>query len=200
IEPCTASVTGTGGLNQSVSVTYTNNVNAGTATANAAFGGDANHEGSSGSATFTITKATPVITWSNPADIVYGTALGSTQLNATANVPGGFSYTPGSGTVLNAAAAQPLLASFSPSDTANYNATSKNVQINVLKATASFSNLSSPTIAYGTATTNLAGKISFGSFIPTGNVAITLNGVTQNAAIGAGGNFASSFATGSLQP
>src|SRR6185436_3184004 len=35
---------------------------------------------------------------------------------------------------------------------------------------------------------------------PTGTVAITLNGVTQNATIGAGGNFSSSFATGSLPP
>ena len=45
---------------------------------------------------------------------------------------------------------------------------------------------------------SLSGKISFGSFIPTDSVAITLNGVTQNAAIGTGGNFSSSFATGSL--
>ena len=34
----------------------------------------------------TITQATPVITWSNPAGIVYGTALGIAQLNATASV------------------------------------------------------------------------------------------------------------------
>src|SRR5262245_24572153 len=38
----------------------------------------------------------PMLTWANPADIVYGTALGATQLNATAahnstNVPGTFS-------------------------------------------------------------------------------------------------------------
>ena len=26
--------------------------------------------------------------WNNPADIVYGTALGATQLNAAASVPG----------------------------------------------------------------------------------------------------------------
>ena len=33
---------------------------------------------------------TPLITWSNPADIIYGTALSSTQLNAVASVPGTF--------------------------------------------------------------------------------------------------------------
>ncbi len=31
-------------------------------------------------------KITPTITWSNPADIFFGTALGATQLNATASV------------------------------------------------------------------------------------------------------------------
>src|SRR5206468_8644544 len=46
-QPCTATVTGAGGLNQSVPVNYTNNVNAGTATASASFAGDANHSASS---------------------------------------------------------------------------------------------------------------------------------------------------------
>ena len=44
--------------------------------------------------TLTVLKATPVITWANPADITYGTALSATQLNATATVPGSFTYTP----------------------------------------------------------------------------------------------------------
>jgi hypothetical protein len=38
--------------------------------------------------TFTVNKATPIITWSNPADITYGTALSGTQLNAIASVSG----------------------------------------------------------------------------------------------------------------
>jgi hypothetical protein len=157
-----------------------------------------NYNSTAGDVSITITKATPSITWNNPADIVYGTALSSTQLNATASVAGSFNYTPASGTVLNVGSGQSLLANLTPTDTTNYNATSKNVQINVLKATPSFSNLSSPAIAYGTPSTNLSGKITFGSLIPTGSVAITLNGVTQNAAIQSGGNFSSSFATGSL--
>src|SRR5207302_1210716 len=167
-------------------------------TAHWTFSGNTNYAPASGDATITITKATPTITWNNPADIVYGTALGSTQLNATASIAGGFSYTPSGGTLLNAGPNQSLLAGFTPTDTTNYNATSKNVQINVLKATPSFSNLSSPTIINGTATTNLSGKISLGVLIPTGSVAITLNSVTQNAAIQVGGNFSSTFATGSL--
>ena len=45
-------------------------------------------------AALTNLKGTPVITWTNPADIAYGTPLTGIQLNATANVPGSFSYTP----------------------------------------------------------------------------------------------------------
>jgi hypothetical protein len=167
-------------------------------TAHWTFAGNTNYEVASGDVNITITRATPTITWNNPADIVYGTALSSTQLNAIADVAGGFSYTPASGIVLNAGSGQPLLANFTPTDSTNYNNSSKTVTINVLKATPSFSNLSSPTIAYGTATTTLSGKLTFGALIPTGSVAITVNSVTQNAAIGAGGNFSSNFATGSL--
>ena len=47
-------MTGAGGLNQSLTVTYTDNTNAGTATASATFAGDANHSGSSDPETFTI--------------------------------------------------------------------------------------------------------------------------------------------------
>ena len=47
-----------------------------------------------------IKRLTPTISWSNPADITYGTALSSTQLDASASVPGTFVYTPPSGTVL----------------------------------------------------------------------------------------------------
>jgi hypothetical protein len=55
LTPCTATVTGAGGLNQSLAVTYANNVNPGTANASAAFAGDANHLGNSSSNTFAIT-------------------------------------------------------------------------------------------------------------------------------------------------
>ena len=56
--PCTATVTGVGGLNQSVTVTYGDNINAGTATASASYAGDANHEGGSDTETFEITRPT----------------------------------------------------------------------------------------------------------------------------------------------
>src|SRR2546426_894890 len=67
------------------------------------------------------------------------------------------------------------------------------------KATPVFSNLVGPTITFGDTPTALSGKVAAGSLIPTGNVAITLNGVTQQAAITAAtGAFSYSFATGGL--
>ncbi len=75
--------------------------------------------------------ATPVITWASPASIVFGTALSATQLNASANVPGTFVYTPPTGTVLNAGAGQTLSVFFTPTDGANYSTVTKSVSIDV---------------------------------------------------------------------
>jgi MBG domain/Bacterial Ig-like domain len=76
----------------------------------------------------TVNKATPQITWSNPADIDYGTLLSSTQLNAQADVPGSFTYVPPAGTKL-LSGTQSLTANFTPTDTTNYENASKTVQI-----------------------------------------------------------------------
>jgi hypothetical protein len=56
----------------------------------------------------TVTPVTPTITWSTPANIVYGTALSRTQLDAATSVPGTFTYTPDAGTVLGAGSNQAL--------------------------------------------------------------------------------------------
>ena len=79
-----------------------------------------------------IAKAVPVITWDNPADIFSGTPLSAAQLNATASVPGDFSYNPASGTILNAGAGQTLSASFIPKDTGNYTGQSTSVTLSVI--------------------------------------------------------------------
>ena len=52
--------------------------------------------------TIDVNQATPTISWPAPAAITYGTALGSTQLDATASVPGTFRLHAGAGTVLSA--------------------------------------------------------------------------------------------------
>ncbi len=57
----------------------------------------ANYNEAPATVQITVLKATPVITWATPADIVYGTALSATQLNASADVAGSFIYTPAAG-------------------------------------------------------------------------------------------------------
>ena len=81
-----------------------------------------------------ITVATPTIAWPAPADIVYGTELGSAQLNAVANVPGTFIYSPPAGTVLSAGTGQTLSVVFTPADTGNYVVATSAVSITVLTA------------------------------------------------------------------
>ena len=103
-------------------------------------------------ATLTVTdpsKTTPTITWGNPADIAYGTPLGASQLNATASVAGTFVYTPAAGTVLSAGV-QSLHVEFIPTDAANYNPASKDVQIIVLKVTPTVTWSNPADIAYDT--------------------------------------------------
>lgn len=84
-----------------------------------------------------VIKVTPVINWATPADIVAGTPLSSTQLNATASynsipVAGTYAYSPVAGTILSAVASQTLKVTFTPSDAVKYNSAYKEVKINVL--------------------------------------------------------------------
>jgi hypothetical protein len=86
------------------------------------------------SVTLTVNKASPVITWTAPAAINYGTALSSTQLDAKANVPGTFVYTPALGTVLTAGI-HSLCYTFTPTATADYLTETACVNLTVNKAT-----------------------------------------------------------------
>jgi hypothetical protein len=61
-EPCSAAVTGPGGLNEVLTVSYLDNVNAGTATASATYAESANYLGSTDSENFTIDKAATTTT------------------------------------------------------------------------------------------------------------------------------------------
>jgi hypothetical protein len=80
------------------------------------------------------TLITPTIQWTNPADIVYGTPLGSSQLNATVGAAGTLVYTPPGGTVLAAGSNQVLQVVFMPADPSQYTSATNSVLINVLKA------------------------------------------------------------------
>jgi hypothetical protein len=66
----------------------------------------------------TVSQATSVISWAALAPIHQG-ALSGVQLDATANVPGTFAYTPAAGTVLPVGTQQ-LTVTFTPSDATDY--------------------------------------------------------------------------------
>ncbi|MES2390172.1 MAG: Ig-like domain repeat protein [Acidobacteriota bacterium] len=114
------------------------------------------YNGATGGTTINVSKATPAILWSAPAPITYGTALSATQLNATASstlgaVAGTFVYTPAAATVLGAGNGQALSVSFTPTDAADYNATTGGTTINVGKATPTITWSTPAGITYGTA-------------------------------------------------
>jgi len=84
-------------------------------------------------------SAYPTVTWSNPGDVVYGTALGSTQLNETVTyggnpVSGTIAYSPSSGITLAAGATQVLTAVFTPTDSASFQRMTNTVTLNVQQA------------------------------------------------------------------
>ena len=144
--PFTLSATATSGLPVSFSIvsgpaTILGNTltitGAGNVTVRASQSGDANYYAASNvDHSFTVNKVTPTIIWSDPVNIIYGTALSVTQLNAALSsvIAGHFSYNPNIGTFLHAGDNQPLSVTFYPTDSTNYNNVSKTVHINVKKA------------------------------------------------------------------
>src|SRR5579871_6698377 len=113
-------------------------------------------------------KTTPVITWATPAAITYGTALSAAQLDATASVPGSFTYSPASGTALTAGT-HSLSVSFTPTDTTTYNSATATVNLVVNKATPVITWATPVAITYGTtlsaaqldATASVAGSLVY---------------------------------------
>jgi YVTN family beta-propeller protein len=97
-----------------------------------------------------IGKTAPKITWSKPKDIVYGTALTTTQPNAISSVPGSFIYNPPAGTLLSAGQNQQLNTTFTPTDIANYTQTNATVLINVMQATPTITWKNPADMVYGT--------------------------------------------------
>ncbi len=84
---------------------------------------------------------TPTINWPTPNEVVYGTVLSSTQLDATASyngtdVPGKYTYTYATGPLgfMNAGMGQTLTVSFAPTDSADFMPTVGTTLINILPA------------------------------------------------------------------
>src|SRR5437879_11463849 len=83
LTPCSVTVTRSH-LNPPPIANYANNTNVGTATASYTYAGDSNHEGSSDSKNFEITKASSVTTVTCPASDTYtGAALTPCSVTVT---------------------------------------------------------------------------------------------------------------------
>jgi hypothetical protein len=138
--PCLATVTGAGGLSQTVPVTYTNNTNAGTATAGASYAGDANHTGSSGNlVAFTILPAPVTAT----AGSYSGTYDGNTHSTSACKVTGAYTGdltcadSPSSvGTAVGSGTVAPVVSSPSGMALTNFSITSTNGSWSIGKAAA----------------------------------------------------------------
>jgi pimeloyl-ACP methyl ester carboxylesterase len=105
--------------------------------------------GASASVVLQVNQRTPKITWAKPAAITDGTALSSTQLDATASVPGAFVYSPAAGTSLNAGT-QSLSVTFTPTDSVDYSTATDSVSLTVNKATPTVTWATPAAITYGT--------------------------------------------------
>jgi hypothetical protein len=119
--------------------------------------------------------ATLTISWATPAPITYGTPLSSAQLNATANVPGTFVYTPGAGAILSVGS-QTLSVTFTPTDTTDYTTATKTVSLTVNKAAQTI------TFAAPPATTLVTGSITL-SPAPTASSGLPVTIVSDTSAV-----------------
>ena len=108
------------------------------------------YKSTTASVPLSVTQAIPTVTWSPPASMTYGSALGSAQLNAAATVAGTFSYSPGAGTLL-AAGSQSLSATFTPADAVDYKAVTATTSLLVAPAIAAITWANPAAISFGTA-------------------------------------------------
>ena len=170
----------------------------------ATFNATTNYAGGSASASIVLNQATPVVVWQTPANINFGQPLGGAQLDATASVPGVFTYKPASGTVLNAGQGQTLSATFAPTDSNDYTSVSTSTQINVLKDVLSFSGLSaSQTIGFSQPGITVSGRISSPSAVPAGSSVVIViqspsQAVSSTAIVNPDGTFSQVIGVGTL--
>ena len=159
------------------------------------------------------TNTAPIMTWTNPAAITYGAALTTNQLNATANVPGSFAYTPANGSVLSAGT-NTLSVIFTPADTVDYSSVTDRVSLVVSPA--------SLTVTAANRSKTYGQAVTFGGteFTPSGlvngdtvtSVTLTSSGaaatavvagspyaIVPSAAVGTGlNNYTIAYANGAL--
>jgi hypothetical protein len=107
-----------------------------------------------------IFQQVPPVTWAKPANIVYGTPLSSTQLDASSTLAGTFSYSPAAGTILPVGQ-QSLTAIFTPTDTTDYTTATASVTLTVVPGTPTITMTSSANPVF------MAAAVSFTASLPS---------------------------------
>jgi len=159
--PCTATYSTADGLSGTLTVSYTDNTDAGVASASATYVGDDAHEGSTGRGSFTIGKATSTTAVSCPASVPY-TGMPQTPCTATYSTSDGLSgslsvsYTNNTNAGVAGASA-----TYHGDD--NHEGSTGAASFAIGQVTPAFSNLAGPTIAAGATPTALGGTITAGS-------------------------------------
>ena len=150
----------------------------------------------SGSETGITVRAIPVVTWSSPASIGYGTPLSSAQLDASANVPGTFTFTPAAGSILNAGTAQTLSVVFEPKNSTDYTTGSATTTIAVTQATPTLA-VTGGSSMYGEPVSLIATLAASGAPPSSGTVTF-YDGDAPLATIPVGGTGTATFMTSDL--
>ncbi len=122
-----------------------------------------------------VKQATPAVTWATPAAITYGTALSSTQLDASSKIPGTFSYSPAAGAAL-AAGSQTLSVTFKPADTTDYTAATKTVTLTVNQGTSTLS-IDATSVGFGSVALNTLATQTV-TLTSTGSGSVTVSSAT----------------------
>jgi phospholipase C len=134
-----------------------------------------NYSSTTASVPITVQKGIPTLSWAKPASVDPGTILGAAQLDASADIPGTFSYSPAPGTLMSASGTTTLSVTFTPSDTTDYVPVTGHVSLVVR---------SIPTLSWPTP-----------SAVP---VRTALSGLQLNATANVAGTFQYSPAAGTL--
>jgi hypothetical protein len=168
------------------------------------------------SAGFSITRATLTVTAGNASKTygdavptLSGTMVGvkfSDNISATYTAyvaAGGMTLVTASTPV--AGSPYPIIPAVSGSPSAvldNYTVVPVNGNLQVLEATPSFTSVSIPNVVFGQGSSTVSGTIRYAgtgaTVIPTGSVAVTVNGQSGTGTILANGTFTASVPTGSL--
>jgi hypothetical protein len=156
----------------------------GTYTLNVLFSGDIDYKATNGNVyQILVGQLTPVVTWSQPGAIIYGTPLGAllnpAALNGTAPVPGSFTYTAtpagGSATAITGASvlhagSYILTATFTPTDTTTYKTVTGTASLTVNQATPAIGLASSASPVFVQSSVTLTATVSSAASVPTGTV------------------------------